>query len=527
MKTRIFIFALIATLFVPVFGQTYQEYKMNHKAGETFEQYTNRVKRAKRVNGTIEFIGAVAEEYAKQKAEQELRAKSYKVYPVKTPAAVDLGLPSGVLWGSFNLGATKPEDEGNRYAWGETKAKGKFTLSNYQYGSPQTVTTTGGGKDADGFEIPVKEVYTPETWTDLGDDIAGTKYDAARVALGEKWRMPSARDLSELFEYCELEEISKNNVKGIKVTGRNGNWIFLPQIECQNYDTYYTTNPYYWTSTIYTSQALNNKSGAYVLDGLYNRGKHYMRRDAGLAIRPIYVDSVKIAEDKIKKEEAKKKAVSDLISDVQNQISPYELEITKKYPDQRDVAVIKQCIEKMKTVNSAYYSKDWYAMKDRLNGLSLVFDYKYFSQSLTTDQRDNIIIKSAKQISGYDGKSPSGDRNFLWILQNLKKIALDKKEMSETRFFLFNALVLESKMHGVPSDAYVNGLFELFEYCQDLEKYALSGWAPDLQELVEWAEPSNTAVQNHDLYTILATLYEKGGEKKAAKKIRSEKLGLK
>lgn len=516
MKTRFFVFVLIATFFVPVFGQTYQEYEKNHALGETFEQYAIRVKRA-------EYAAAFEEEYAKRKA-------PYKVYPVKEPAAVDLGLPSGVLWGAFNLGATKPEDGGNRYAWGETKAKGKFFLSNYQYGSPQKVTTTGGGKDANGFEIPVKEVYTPETWTDLGDDIAGTKYDAAREALGDKWRMPSFEDFKELALYCKFEEITKNNVKGIKVTGRNGKWIFLPDVECQYHDLKFDTGTLYWTST-----ALPEKSNASTFAeidkiGLYKSGQvsvMYMRRDAGFAIRPVYVDLAKIAEDNLKEEENKKKAVSDLISDVENLISLYEVDITRKYSNQYDISVVNKCIEKMKTVSSEYYSKDWYALKDRLNGLSLVFDYKYFDKPLTVDQRDNIIIKSAKQISGYDGKSPSGDRNFLQILKNLKKIALDKKEMSETRFFLFNALVLESKMNGVPSDSYVNDLFELCRYCQDLKKDALSTWAPDLQELVEWAEPSNTAVQNRDLYTILATLYEKGGEKKAAKKIRSEKLGLK
>lgn len=87
--------------------------------------------------------------------------KTFKINPVKTPEAIDLGLPSGVLWGSFNLGATKPEDEGNKYAWGETKAKSSFILSNYSYFTPYKVTVTGGGKDADGFAIPVKKVETP------------------------------------------------------------------------------------------------------------------------------------------------------------------------------------------------------------------------------------------------------------------------------------------------------------------------------------------------------------------------------
>lgn len=535
MITRLFVFALLAMLFAPVFGQTYEEYLLNRRSGETFEQYTARVKRERRTNNAVNFIGTVIDETKKAEAAKKAKEKSFAIYPVKAPEAVDLGLPSGVLWGSCNLGATKPEDGGNRYAWGETKPKRTFTRSNYKYCTPEKVIKSGGGKDADGFDIPVKETKIPETWTDIGRDIAGTKYDAARVALGEKWRMPSKYYFQELIDNCSKERTTKNNVEGIKFTGPNGKWIFLPNVEVQYYDTYYE-HGYYWASSYAGNFGpTEGSSQAYFFNvGSLSGYLRTERCDAGCPIRPIYVDSVmiaehkkKFAEEKFKELERKKKAVSDLISDVQNQISPYELEITKKYPDRRDVSVVDKCVEKMKTVNSEYCSKDWYAMKDKLNALSLVLDYKYFDKSLTDDQRDNIIIKNAKEISGYDGKSTSGNRNFLQILKNLKKIALDKKEMTETRFFLLNALLLESTMHGVPSDSYVNELFELFGYCQDLEKFALYTWAPDLQELVEWAEPSITAEQNRDLYSLLATIHEKAGNKKIAKKIRREKLGLK
>lgn len=137
MKTRFIVLALISMLIVPMFGQTRAEYELYRRKGETFEQYSKRVKREKRVDTAKGVAIGLLDEYAKTKAEQKTQGKtavqqtkSFKIYPVTAPEAVDLGLPSGVLWGSCNLGATKPEGEGNRYAWGETKPKNKFTRDN-------------------------------------------------------------------------------------------------------------------------------------------------------------------------------------------------------------------------------------------------------------------------------------------------------------------------------------------------------------------------------------------------------------
>ena len=82
--------------------------------------------------------------------------------------AVDLGLPSGTKWANMNVGATKPEEFGGCYAWGEAKEKSANNWANYVH--------------CDGTE---------KTCHNLGEDISGTKYDVAHVKWGGDWKMPT------------------------------------------------------------------------------------------------------------------------------------------------------------------------------------------------------------------------------------------------------------------------------------------------------------------------------------------------
>lgn len=117
--------------------------------------------------------------------------------------AVDLGL--SVLWASHNVGATKPEEYGDYYAWGETEKKEKYTVLNYKFYNMMT------GEMAD-----------------LGKEISGTKYDVAKIKWGDGWRMPTTNEMLELTEQCEWTDTICSGVKGKKVTSVNGNSIFLP-----------------------------------------------------------------------------------------------------------------------------------------------------------------------------------------------------------------------------------------------------------------------------------------------------------
>lgn len=126
---------------------------------------------------------------------------------------VDLDLPSGNLWASYNIGAVSPSQAGEYYAWGETKTKSNYSLSNYIY--------IEEGKDPDGFDM----IY----YKDLGPDIANTEYDVVHSLLGSSWHMPTNSDFEELFIECSLEQKTLNGVNGLKVTSKNGKWIFFPE----------------------------------------------------------------------------------------------------------------------------------------------------------------------------------------------------------------------------------------------------------------------------------------------------------
>jgi hypothetical protein len=131
---------------------------------------------------------------------------------------VDLGLPSGTLWATCNVGASAPEDYGDYFAWGETAPKDNYEWSNYKWcnGSSTTMTKycTGSSCGADGFTDGKTEL-DPED-------------DAAYVNWGPQWRMPTHVQQTELCENCTWTWTTQNGVNGQLGIGPNGNSIFLP-----------------------------------------------------------------------------------------------------------------------------------------------------------------------------------------------------------------------------------------------------------------------------------------------------------
>ncbi len=120
------------------------------------------------------------------------------------PHLIDLGLPSGTKWACCNVGASKPEASGGYYAWGETEESAAYNADTYLY------------------------YNSKNGWIHIGDDISGTEYDVARAKWGVPWRMPSLDEMKELRDKCTREWTRLNGVNGIRVTGPNGNSIFLP-----------------------------------------------------------------------------------------------------------------------------------------------------------------------------------------------------------------------------------------------------------------------------------------------------------
>ena len=156
--------------------------------------------------------------------------------------AVDLGLPSGTLWADRNVGADAPEAYGDYFAWGETEPKDYYYWDSYKWcnGSSSTMTkycTSSSYGTVDG-----------KTTLDLEDD-------AAYVNMGSEWRMPTKSELDELRNNCTWTWTTQNGVPGKKVTGPNGNSIFLPAAGYRRYSSLDYAGSYgnYWSSSLYWS----------------------------------------------------------------------------------------------------------------------------------------------------------------------------------------------------------------------------------------------------------------------------------
>lgn len=176
---------------------------------------------------------------------------------------VDLGLPSGTLWASCNIGATSPEKLGYRYAWGETTTKDSQSWSNYKYcNGTQTSMTKYCTKEQYGI-VDSLLVLEPED-------------DAAAVNWGGPWRMATVDEWRELKANCKIMWTTVNGIKGSRITGKNGNSIFLPYDE-------------YWTSTLSTNSPYVaydidfDGGGFYIDDQMTTDNVRYTRQ----LIRPV------------------------------------------------------------------------------------------------------------------------------------------------------------------------------------------------------------------------------------------------
>lgn len=185
---------------------------------------------------------------------------------------VDLGL--SVKWATCNVGASKPEDYGDYFAWGETQPKEEYNWSTYKWcrGSYDTQTKYNG-KNSYG-------IVDNKNLLDLSDD-------AARTHLGESWRMPTDAEWTELREKCTWIWTTQNGVKGYKIiSNSNGNSIFLPIAGCRIDDLYHKTEfiGYYWSSLLYTDYP----GCAWCMRFSSSNVRRYEHdRYRGLSIRPV------------------------------------------------------------------------------------------------------------------------------------------------------------------------------------------------------------------------------------------------
>ncbi|MBQ8958426.1 MAG: protein kinase [Bacteroidales bacterium] len=222
--------------------------------------------------------GKYVEEVKAKKAELEAQAKAETQQKGGNGSAngheyVDLGLPSGTLWATCNIGASKPEDYGNYYAWGETSTKNTYNWSTYKYANGDYDKLTKYSNKSDygnnGFT-------DNQTALQTGDDPAASNW-------GGGWRTPTYDQWKELLEYTEDEWTGK----GRKFTSKkNGQTLFLPAAGRRWDSELYYPDSYgnYWSRSLST----DSPSRAWYLffgsDDCYMR---YFNRGRGCSVRPV------------------------------------------------------------------------------------------------------------------------------------------------------------------------------------------------------------------------------------------------
>lgn len=167
---------------------------------------------------------------------------------------VDLGLPSGNLWSTCNLGANNPWEYGDYYAWGETSTKAIYSDKNNLY-----------------------------YYKDLADISGNPKYDASTLIMGSGWQMPNKDDFQELLDNCSWFW----DYEGFRIVGPNGNSIYLPRANTTyKFEGQFPTCIYFSSSP--SQEVWDNKRTTFRLykDNSHSEIRPYTRGE-GCPIRPV------------------------------------------------------------------------------------------------------------------------------------------------------------------------------------------------------------------------------------------------
>lgn len=199
--------------------------------------------------------------------------KSFKAKEIipTTGNAIDMGV--SVKWASCNLGATKPEQEGNYYAWGETLTKSDYTMENYKFYTGSFVSSITGQtllKDCSKYN------------SSDGKKVLDLEDDAANVNLHGNWRIPTYEEAKELIENCDVyEDAGYNGQLGkAMISKKTGNVLFFPSDS-------------YWTSSL-----CDGRRDAYTLFECGYR-VWYDTRYSGHCLRPVLSSGGNTDENKI------------------------------------------------------------------------------------------------------------------------------------------------------------------------------------------------------------------------------------
>lgn len=154
---------------------------------------------------------------------------SFTTSDLPTDQFVDMGV--SVKWASHNIGATKPDEEGQRFAWGEVTPKDSYSIDNYKWYSQDQYSKYNENDNL--------RVLQPED-------------DAATAILGSQWHIPTHDEVRELVEACDWMWVYYGKTRGLAATScTTGNTLFFPSVK---HDSPLFTNglweDFYWTSSI-------------------------------------------------------------------------------------------------------------------------------------------------------------------------------------------------------------------------------------------------------------------------------------
>ncbi len=175
---------------------------------------------------------------------------------------VDLGLPSGTLWASCNLGADYEYEAGTFYAWAETETKSKFVWDNYKWGKKNNLTKYN--------------TTDKKTAIEPGDDPAYQK--------NHDWSMPTKAQFMELWDECDWEWVLLP-VPGYKFKAKWGDtYIFFPAVGYKTVGRQDDWTGYYWSKDLDTGDRTRGYGLVFGEDFL---SMDSLERCLGMPIRPV------------------------------------------------------------------------------------------------------------------------------------------------------------------------------------------------------------------------------------------------
>ena len=189
---------------------------------------------------------------------------------------VDLGLPSGLLWATCNVGASTPGEYGDRYAWGETEPKSTYNWGSYKY-------CTGSDKEL--TKYCNNSSYGNDSYTDTLTVLEAVD-DAATQTMGNGARIPSMDEWQELFDNTTMEWTAVDGVDGCLFTATNGKSVFFPAAgfisgSYVGNDGYYCN---YWSSKLNENNPREVRYFYFYYGGKYESSAN---RSSGLSVRAV------------------------------------------------------------------------------------------------------------------------------------------------------------------------------------------------------------------------------------------------